>query len=65
MKLGETTKSLPFYQKLMSHESGLQKSLDSLWRDMFAEVYSPAQIKFVEILGEYLESGKSSGQNRD
>lgn len=61
----EFIKSLPFYQKLMSHESALQKSLNSLWRDMFAEVYSPAQIKFVEILGEYLESGKSSGQNRN
>ncbi|MEN6326572.1 MAG: MerR family transcriptional regulator [Syntrophomonas sp.] len=56
---------LPFYQKLISHESGLQKSLDSLWRDMFAEVYSPAQIKFVEMLGEYLESGKGSGPSRE
>ncbi len=55
---------LPFYQKLMNHESGLQKSFDSLWRDMFAEVYSPAQIKFVEKLVEYLESGKGSGPSR-
>lgn len=53
---------LPFYPKLMSHESGLQKSFDSLWRDIFAEVYSPAQIKFVEKLEEYLESGKGSGK---
>lgn len=56
--------SLPFYQKMISHESGLQQSFDSLWRDMFAEIYSPAQIRFVEILGEYLESGKSSGPSR-
>lgn len=56
---------LPFYPKLINHESGLHQSLESLWRDMFADVYSPAQIKFVEILGEYLESGKSNGQNCD
>ena len=56
-------KSLPFYEKLMSQESGLGNSLESLCKDMFAEIYSPSQMKFIEMLQEYLEPAQSSRQS--
>jgi len=54
--------SLPFYEKLLSQESGLEKSLESLWSDMFAEVYSPSQMKMIELLCAYLADGKAVNQ---
>jgi len=58
-------KSLPFYKKLMSQGPGLGNSLESLCKDMFAEIYSPSQMKFIEMLQVYLEPAKSSGQSPD
>ena len=52
-------KSLPFYEKLISQESRLGDSLESLCKDMFAEIYSPSQMKFIEMLQEYLDPPKS------
>ncbi len=54
--------SLPFYEKLISQESGLEKPLESLWSDMFAEVYSPSQMKMIELLCKYLEPGKAAAK---
>ncbi|MGS0765400.1 MerR family transcriptional regulator [Syntrophomonas curvata] len=48
-------KGLPFYEKLMS-QSGLGKRLESLLTDMLAEVFSPSQMKMMELLSKYLKS---------
>ena len=51
--------SLPFYEKLII-QGGLEKPHEALWRNMFAEVYSPSQMKMIELLCEYLEAGKAT-----
>jgi len=60
LEYAQFIKSLPFYEKLLSQESGLEKSLESLWSDMFAEVYSPSQMKMIELLCAYLADGKAA-----
>jgi len=55
-------KNLPFYEKLIGHESGLGKSMESLWSDMFAEVYTPAQTKMIELLCKHLEPGEAAAK---
>ena len=60
LEYAQFIKSLPFYEKLMSQESGLEKSLESLWSDLFAEVYSPSQMKMIELLCKYLEPGTAA-----
>ncbi len=63
LEYAQFIKSLSFYEKLMSQESGLGNSLESLCKDMFAEIYSPSQMKFIEMLQEYLEPAQSSRQS--
>lgn len=58
-------KSFPFFAKLMGKESGMGNSLESLCKDMFAEIYSPSQMKFIEMLQKYLEPAPSSGPSPD
>lgn len=58
-------KNLPFYEKLVGYEPRMDKSLESLWSNMIAEVYSPAQMKLIELLCVYLEAEKKSPEPSD
>lgn len=47
-------KSLPFFEKLIKQENWTNASLESISREMFADVMSPAQMKLMELLSGIL-----------
>ncbi|MGE5397761.1 MAG: MerR family transcriptional regulator [Chitinophagales bacterium] len=56
---------LPFFSKLLNQGFGMDKSLESMFGDMVAEVYSPSQMKMLELLGKYLEDAKQAAERGD
>lgn len=56
---------LPFFAPLLGQESGMKQSLEALFSDMVAEVYSPSQMKMLELLGKYLEDAKEAVERGD
>lgn len=56
---------MPFFAPLLSQEPGMKRSLEALFSDMVAEVYSPSQMKMLELLGKYLEDAKEAVERGD
>ncbi len=56
---------LPFFAPFLNQEPGMKPSLEVLFSDMVAEVYSPSQMKMLKLLGEYLEDAKEAVKRGD
>lgn len=68
LKSAAFVKRFPELKKLLSKQAGFQKSLANLYDDMVANVVSPAQRKFGQLLHEYLtselgEAGENDNDN--
>lgn len=56
---------LPFFARFLSQEPGMKRSMEALFSDMVAEVYSPSQMKMLELLGKYIEDAKEAVERDD
>lgn len=50
-------KTIPLYKQLLMPENALNVSLEAFFQEICAEVYSPAQMKFMLLLSHYLMAG--------